>query len=171
MSKCEQCGGDIPQKTRHSKKNRFCSMSCSATSSNLKSPKRTKQYAPKDCAFCGKTFHKKANIYCDSVCAAKAQTKKTLDAWLVEPSTATAKNGGLSRTIRMHLIAESDFKCSQCGWDKINPTTGVCPLEIDHIDGDAFNNTAENLRVVCPNCHSLTSTFRALNKSTRLNRK
>lgn len=146
-------------------------MSCSATHSNLKSPKRARQYAPRDCAFCGKTFLKKGNIYCDSTCAAKAQNKKVLDAWVNDPSTATAKNGGVSRPVRMYLIAESNYQCSQCGWAEINQTTGVCPLEVDHIDGDAFNNSRDNLRVVCPNCHSLTPTFRALNKSTRLNRK
>ena len=42
--------------------------------------------------------------------------------------------------------------------------TGHVPLEIDHIDGDAENNIETNLRVLCPNCHSLTPHFRNLNK-------
>jgi hypothetical protein len=29
-------------------------------------------------------------------------------------------------------------------------------LEIDHIDGDYHNNLAENLRYLCPNCHTQT---------------
>lgn len=33
-------------------------------------------------------------------------------------------------------------------------------LELDHIDGDRFNNNFYNLRVLCPNCHSQTPTFR-----------
>ena len=32
-------------------------------------------------------------------------------------------------------------------------------LEIDHIDGSRFNNTLENLRILCPNCHSQTETY------------
>ena len=57
-----------------------------------------------------------------------------------------------------------DNKCSSCGWNQINPFTNKIPLEIDHIDGNCENTKPENLRVLCPNCHSLTSTFRALNK-------
>ena len=39
-------------------------------------------------------------------------------------------------------------------------------LQIDHIDGDRSNNALENLRLVCPNCHSQTPTFsRGKNKT------
>ncbi len=37
-------------------------------------------------------------------------------------------------------------------------------LELDHIDGDRFNNEFENLRILCPNCHSQTPTFRRQKK-------
>lgn len=37
-------------------------------------------------------------------------------------------------------------------------------MQIDHIDGDYKNCRPENLRILCPNCHSLTPTFGALNK-------
>ena len=32
------------------------------------------------------------------------------------------------------------------------------PIELDHIDGNHFNNALENLRVICPNCHAQTDT-------------
>ena len=38
-------------------------------------------------------------------------------------------------------------------------------LELDHIDGNRTNNQLDNLRWLCPNCHSLTPTFRGYNKS------
>lgn len=38
------------------------------------------------------------------------------------------------------------------------------PLHVDHEDGDPTNNTESNLRALCPNCHSLTSTYGALNR-------
>jgi len=41
-------------------------------------------------------------------------------------------------------------------------------LELDHIDGDKSNNTLENLRFLCPNCHSQTPTFRGRNCSGKM---
>ena len=37
-------------------------------------------------------------------------------------------------------------------------------LVADHIDGDWRNNVENNLRLICPNCDSLTSTYAALNR-------
>ncbi len=70
----------------------------------------------------------------------------------------------LSGHIEHYLKNKYQGKCSVCGWDKIHPITKHVPLEIDHIDGNAENNKEENLRLICPNCHSLTSSFRNLNK-------
>ncbi len=42
-------------------------------------------------------------------------------------------------------------------------------LEIDHIDGNSDNNSEENLRLVCPNCHSLTSTYCGTNRGNGRN--
>ena len=42
---------------------------------------------------------------------------------------------------------------------------------LDHIDGDASNNTRENFRCVCPNCDSQLDTYKSKNKnSARTNR-
>jgi 5-methylcytosine-specific restriction endonuclease McrA len=55
-------------------------------------------------------------------------------------------------------------KCSDCGWSKVHPKTGKVPVQVDHIDGNPSNHSPQNLRLLCPNCHSLTSTYGALNK-------
>ena len=49
--------------------------------------------------------------------------------------------------------------CEQCGWAK-RTKDGYLPLEFDHINGDRRDNRLENLRILCPNCHSLTSNHR-----------
>jgi hypothetical protein len=69
-----------------------------------------------------------------------------------------------SRFLRKYLIERFGERCSRCGWNERNPRTGRIPVEVEHIDGDWRNNSAENLTLLCPNCHSLTPTFRALNR-------
>ena len=53
-------------------------------------------------------------------------------------------------------------KCEECGWAK-NSLDGRLPLELDHINGNRKDNRLENLRILCPNCHSLQSTHRGRN--------
>ena len=53
-------------------------------------------------------------------------------------------------------------KCEICETSSWCEETLEC--ELDHIDGNSNNHRLENLRVLCPNCHSQTTTFRAKNK-------
>lgn len=56
------------------------------------------------------------------------------------------------------------YCCSGCGISKWKDQD--LSLELDHIDGDAANNKILNLRLLCPNCHSLTSTYRGRSINT-----
>ena len=48
--------------------------------------------------------------------------------------------------------------CEECG--QLPEWNGKpLSLQLDHIDGDHRNNKLENLRIVCPNCHTQTETF------------
>lgn len=67
---------------------------------------------------------------------------------------------------RKRLFKESNYSCSSCGFSKRRECGGII-LEIDHIDGDHTNNTRENLRVLCPNCHALTPNFRNWGRSKK----
>jgi len=58
-------------------------------------------------------------------------------------------------------------KCELCGWAKCS-IDGRLPLELDHINGDRTDNRLKNLRVLCPNCHSLQITHRARNIKKRI---
>jgi hypothetical protein len=53
--------------------------------------------------------------------------------------------------------------CELCGWAKTSED-GRIPLELDHINGIHSDNRLENLRILCPNCHSLQPTHRGRNK-------
>lgn len=66
--------------------------------------------------------------------------------------------------IKQRLFQEYnwEYKCSKCG---INEWQGKkISLELDHINGNNTDNRLSNLRLLCPNCHSQTPTFRVKNK-------
>ena len=70
----------------------------------------------------------------------------------------------ISNYIRKYLFDKHENRCCLCGWNKVNPYTNIVPLEIDHVDGNYLNNEENNLMLLCPNCHSLTRTYKGANK-------
>ena len=69
----------------------------------------------------------------------------------------------VKQIINIKIILTYNNTCCKCGWNKVNPYTQNIPLEIEHIDGNYKNNNEDNLILLCPNCHSLTSTYKGAN--------
>lgn len=69
--------------------------------------------------------------------------------------------------IRLFNSGHKNPSCELCGWAE-KSLDGRIPVELDHINGVRNDNRLENLRILCPNCHSLQLTHRGRNKKVRL---
>jgi len=69
-----------------------------------------------------------------------------------------------SHGLKKRLITEGlkQHKCECCGITEWNGKPA--PIELDHINGNHHDNRLENLRILCPNCHAQTDTYRGKNK-------
>lgn len=67
-----------------------------------------------------------------------------------------------SYKLKIRLLKEGmiEDECSICGWGEKPEGAEYSPCELDHINGDPTDHRFENLRMLCPNCHSLTKTYR-----------
>ena len=144
--RCKYCSKTLTLRGRT-----FCSQKCNAAFHNAK-----RKLPPAQCSFCLKEFEatSRSSKFCSLLCSAASR----------KPQTETDLKGRSSKECRNFLIAQFGAKCFDCGWDKTNPKTGKCPVELEHIDGDSSNNESGNLKLLCPNCHSLTPTYKSLNK-------
>ena len=68
-------------------------------------------------------------------------------------------------SIRKRIKLEQNEACNKCGIDKW--LGQKLTLELEHIDGNNKNNARENLEALCPNCHSLTETWRGRNNGKK----
>lgn len=118
------------------------------------------------CAYCKRLVSKSALKYCSNKCQCDHQYVQYIVRWKLNEVDGSRglRAKGISRHLRRYLFEKYNAECSQCGWKEVNDKTGEVPLEIDHLNGDADDNREQNLRLLCPNCHSLTPNFRNLNK-------
>ena len=157
MNKCKECSIETKNPS-------FCSRICNAIFHNR--PRRGKRYradATYICVFCGKEMNTRRK-YCDVNCQAEYKfqfvTMARVEAGIVNNKI----------TLKKYLFKKTGAICVLCrGTDTHNnlPLT----LQMDHIDGNSDNNDLNNLRLLCPNCHTQTETWCKRNiKNTKRNK-
>lgn len=120
------------------------------------------------CICCGKEIKSKTynkRKYCSNKCQQNYEYQEWIKKYKQDNSMAQSSSWGqIPPQLRRYIFEKFNNKCCKCGWNKINPYTKRLPLEVDHIDGNSENNSESNLQLLCPNCHSLTSTYRGANR-------
>jgi 5-methylcytosine-specific restriction endonuclease McrA len=90
---------------------------------------------------------------------------KTSDDRLVNPENLLCKNSKHARNVLRRYILSNNlipYRCAICGITHWN--NKALSLELDHINGINNDNRLENLRFLCPNCHSQTTTYGSRNQ-------
>lgn len=123
------------------------------------------------CIYCGNILTSNQTKYCSTKCQQLHQRDEYIKRWKDGLEDGLKGEYQLSKHIRSYLLDKHNYKCEVCGWGEKNPYTNTIPLEIHHRDGNYLNNTESNLQVLCPNCHSLTETYKSHNTEGRKDRK
>ncbi len=157
--KCKECSGDISYEQDY--RNMFCSRSCRTANTN-RAKNLSKKYT---CLMCAKHLPRKGK-FCNQTCQYEHKRQEWFELW-VSGEREGGTEIGFSKSLRSVLLREAGNKCSQCGWGEQHSRTGLYPLHVDHINGDCTDHRYVNLRVLCPNCHSLTDNYGALNRNNK----
>lgn len=114
------------------------------------------------CKNCGKP-HYSNQPFCSKKCSLEYKHKENYKNFLEHPENYKRANYQ-PKSFKKDILNEQGNVCAICGnpplWNN-KPLVFV----LDHIDGHASNNYRSNLRMICPNCDSQTSTFKSKNKN------
>jgi len=183
IKECLSCNKSFNVTTKN-KKRKFCSVECSV---NFHRNNETNQ----TCPICGKKFYRKKSaqrstiLTCSVKCAVERKRIDNLDKYKNCPICGNLVKGGRTKfcsqkcrsqqqindiksgdcsdakTLRNYYITIQGNKCEEC-----NLRTWLnkpIKLELHHLDGNSENNNPQNLKLLCPNCHSMTPTWKSKN--------
>lgn len=104
---------------------------------------------------------RRSKVYCTNACQQVHQRRLLLEQWLATGICGRMSHAG--HFVRDYLYREQRGSCAICGiGDQWNGSK--LAFILDHVDGDATNNSRQNLRLVCSNCDSQLPTYKARNR-------
>lgn len=113
------------------------------------------------------TYLKKMGIQYSGNSARKGFIRPEIQDGYIPAVNYFYKNSPISSSqLRVKILRDGlkPHKCENCN---LSEWMGVpVPLELEHKDGDHYNNEWDNLALLCPNCHALTDTHSGKNKGT-----
>ena len=144
---CQRCGMPIQQTGSYMKK--FCSRSCANVRSFSEESNRLRSKSNREAA-ARKSLAERQQLTAKAIEARALKRASDLQHGVFDALSASLK--------RERILLEQDGRCLECG---ILPEWNGRQLkfQLDHVNGDRSNNTRDNLRLLCPNCHSQTETY------------
>ena len=146
MKTCPKCN------TEHNKLGTYCSRSCANSrtwSDEVNAKRSAKMVGKPSTRIIGDMDKWRANIK---------------QKWLDKYNATPFEELGMENR-RRRVFEEQNSCCNNCG---ISEWQGMkISLELEHKDGNNQNNSRDNLEGLCPNCHSITDTWRGRNKPSR----
>lgn len=146
MKQCPKCGME------HNKSGTFCSRSCANSRVFSDDAKHKKSIALKG---------KPSTRVISGLDKWRANIKQ---AWRDKYNSTPFDELGMENK-RRRVFEEQNYCCAKCGISEW--FSKPISLELEHKDGNTTNNSRENLEGLCPNCHSITDTWRGRNKPSK----
>jgi hypothetical protein len=119
-----------------------------------------------NCLHCrkeNKWSYRHTNQYCDQHCMNEKKYAEFISRWKNGKEDGFKGKQQTSKRIKRYVIEKFNNTCQGCGitgqWNG-KPLT----LQLEHLDGNSWNNKEENLSLLCPNCHTQTEFYGSKNK-------
>lgn len=157
MKICEHCEKEFESYRQLNGHRRIHGKSNGGYSVSRKKNVTPNTYNCLNCNTLNEWSYQKTNKYCNPTCYHEWTWKNKIVPRILEGKVSNRPQ------LRRFLAETRGYQCDECGVKDLYNNRPLM-LQVDHISGRADNDKPENLRLLCPNCHSQTISFGGRNK-------